>query len=119
MSRSEELALDLPRGIKQAASGAVVDTAATHCFRFVSERWLSGAGSATKGTLMIVAGGFLLSQIPHTPNLVVQMAILGGLLIAGGLAFALYSLGDLFGSLTLDPKGYRVRLGLTGFSGNW
>jgi len=121
MSQSDELALDLPHGVSKpkSISAPAIDLSVPHRFGFAGQRWFTGAGTVTKGALMITAGVFLLSQIPATPNLVVQMAILSGLLIVGGAAFVLVSLGDFFGSLTIDEQGYRANFVLTGFSGTW
>lgn len=48
---------------------------------------LAAVGRMLQGLVMILAGAFLLGEIPSTPGLVLQMGILGLLLIGGGLAF--------------------------------
>src|SRR5262245_34732939 len=73
------------------APSAEIDITAVHSFPFAPERWLSGAGRCIQGSLMIGVGGFLLTQVGSTPNLVVQIAIIGSLLIAGGLALIIRS----------------------------
>jgi hypothetical protein len=48
---------------------------------------LAAGGRIVQGAVMISAGIFLLREIPSTPGLTLQMAILGLLLVAGGAAF--------------------------------
>ena len=44
-------------------------------------------GRIVQGAVMVVAGLFLLREIPATPGLMLQMGILGVLLVAGGASF--------------------------------
>jgi len=101
------------------APSVEVDITAAHSFPFAPERWLTGAGSCIQGSLMIGVGGFLLTQVSSTPNLVIQIAIVGALLIAGGLAFVVRSYGDFFGGLTIERHGIRGRVGFKSFELHW
>ena len=101
------------------APSAEVDMTAVHRFSFAPERWLAGAGAWIQAGLMIGVGIFLLTQVSSTPNLVVQISIVGTLLILGGLVIITRSFGDFIGELTIDRQGVRVRLGVTGFEIAW
>ena len=101
------------------AHSTEVDITAVHSFAFAPERWLTGVGSCVQGSLMIGVGAFLLTQVSSTPNLAVQIAIVGTLLAAGGLAFIIRSYGDFFGGLTIDRQGVRARVGLKRFELPW
>lgn len=54
---------------------------------------LVAVGRMVQGLVMVLAGLFLLREIPTTPGLVLQMGILGVLLVVGGLAFLYHGLG--------------------------
>ena len=119
MSYSQDLALDRPREMNIAAAEIPLDLAAVHCFRFLSQRWFAGVSSLTKGLLMLLVGIFLFSQIPSTPNLVVQMMIIATLLTVCGLVFSWLAWREFSGSFTIDQQGFQARFGLNSFSGNW
>lgn len=89
----------------------VVDVSAVHYFWFGRRLWLAGLGLCLQAALLIVAGVFLLTQMSATPNLVVQIAITGGLLTLGGVAVLWRALGDFMAGLKIDRKGVRVQLG--------
>lgn len=55
---------------------------------------LRAGARGLQGVVMIAAGAFLLSEIPSTPGLMLQMALLGVLLIGGGIAFIRAGLDD-------------------------
>ena len=101
------------------APAAEVDITAVHSFSFAPERWLTGVGTWVQAGLMIGVGIFLLTQVSSTPNLVVQIAIVGTLLTIGGLALIVRTFGDFFGGLKIDRQGVRGRLGLKSFEIEW
>lgn len=121
MSETSSISLTLP-GAKELARGhedEALDLTVAHSFPFAGQRWFTGAGIAVQGLLMAGTGGFLLSQIPGTPNLAVQIAILGSLLIVCGVAFLARSLSDFFGYVRIDQESMRVRYGLVGYNIPW
>lgn len=120
MSNANSLALNLPRRLRGAEPHAEpIDLTATYRFPFVKQRWFTGCSTIFQGGLMIAVGGFLLSQIPATPNLVVQMAIVGSLLAGGGLYVLSYAWNDFFGGLTIDQSGVQATNGWSSFYLPW
>lgn len=117
MSEASTLALPLPASAR--ADDAALDPSLPHRFAFAPQRWTVGVGRCIQAALMLGAGGFLLSQAPSTPKLTTQIAIVGSLLGAGGLALLIYALSDFTGSFTVDPQSLRGRFGLWGFSVSW
>lgn len=91
----------------------------SHCFPFVMQRRTAGIAMACTAVGLLICGAFMLSQIPATPGLSMQLAIIGGLLIAGGFWSAASAARDLLGSLTIDDVGVHVRPAPTGFSIRW
>jgi hypothetical protein len=96
-----------------------VDVNATYAFSFLRRRWFGAAGQVLQGTLVASAGYFLLTQIDDTPKLAVQIAIVGGLLALGGLAFIARAVADLTSRLTINRAGIRGRFGLVGLRLSW
>jgi hypothetical protein len=88
-------------------------------FGFARQRWQNGILLTLQAAAMFAAGIFLLSEIPATPNLKVQMAILSGLLIAGGIVMLPKILVDFFGSIRVDETGIHMAPTLVGFSAPW
>ncbi|MFO0915973.1 MAG: hypothetical protein U0795_23645 [Pirellulales bacterium] len=86
---------------------------------FARQRWHQGAVALFGATAMLVAGGFLLSQLSDTPKLVPQMVALSLLLIGGGLAMVPGILRDLFGSVVVNEGGIQMQPALIGFSVPW
>ncbi len=97
----------------------VLSLTATHRFAFVRRRWAAGAGTVIQGVLLTTAGGFLLSQVQSTPRLAVQVAIVGGLLLAGGIALFVRAAGDFVGQVSVGPAGLQARLGWAHRSFTW
>lgn len=127
MSEAAELTLSLPG---QAANVEVASHAfdavypasmsdKVHSFAFSSRRWMSGLGQAAAAVGFTGVGIGLLTQVASTPALRVQVAILGLLLIAGGIAFGFRAVQELFGRLVLDRSGIHSRPGPLGFSIAW
>jgi hypothetical protein len=123
MSDATGFAVSLPRNARlqegDAARAEPIDLNATYRFSFVRQRWLTGIGVIVQGTLMGATGVFLLTQIPSTPSLVIQMAIVGTLLAVGGLFVLAKSWSDFFGGVTIDSQGFRASLGLSSFKVQW
>lgn len=121
MSESAGLYLPMSQGPAKvvATQPREIDAAATHQFPFSRRRWAMGAGKIIQALLMLASGVFLLTQIRATPNLSVQIAIVGGLIAVGGAALAVRSLRDLFGGLTISPDGVQVRFALERYSLSW
>jgi len=120
MSDFSSLAVALPQANRHGESESIpLDLAATYSFMFVRRRWLAGGGKVFQAGLMLGTGVFLLSQASSTPNLVLQIAIVGTLLAIGGIAILAYAVSDFLGGLRVDPHGIRVRLGWSGFSITW
>jgi len=88
-------------------------------FTFARQRWQNGVMSLLGSMAMAATGGFLLSEIPRTPGLKVQMAILGVLLLLGSIALLYRIAIDLFGAVRVDRKGIHVRPAFAGFSAPW
>ena len=119
MSNDNSLALNLPQRLRGEARSQPIDLSATYRFPFVRQRWLAGCSILFQGSMMMAVGAFLLSQIPSTPNLVVQMAIIGTLLAGGGLYVLSYAWSDFLGGLTIDQTGVQVSNGWSGFYLPW
>ena len=85
-------------------------------FSFARQRWQNGILGSLQAAALLAAGAFLLKEIPATPNLTVQMAILGVLLIIGALFMVPRILVDFFGSITIDSQGIHMSPGFAGFS---
>lgn len=117
MSEASTLALPMPASVR--ADDLALDPSLPHRFAFAPQRWTVGLGRCIQAALMLGAGGFLLSQAPSTPKLTSQIAIVGSLLGAGGLALLIYALSDFTGSFNIDPQGLRGRFGLWGFGLSW
>lgn len=80
-----------------------------HVFFFISRKWQSGLLRIVQGAFLLVAGVFLLTQVISTPNLMVQMVILGCVLSIGGCYFLWSSLSDLLGFFRVDRQGIHLR----------
>lgn len=50
-------------------------------------------------------GGFLISEIPHTPALTTNLVVLGALTLLGGTALVVLAVRDTLGRLTVDDEG--------------
>jgi len=74
---------------------------------FFRKRVTHGAVKLLGTVLAFGVGGFLLSEIPYTPKLVVQLAILGGLGICLAVALSLLAARDIFGRIVIDKIGIR------------
>lgn len=120
MSDVSSLSVALPRSTRHREfDAAPLDLAATHRFFFVRRRWLTGAGKLVHASLMLATGIFLMSQASSTPNLVLQIAIVGTLLTIGGVIVLAYAWSDFVGRLTVDQRGIRATLGWSGFTVDW
>lgn len=89
-----------------------IDIAAVHCMEFSRNRRMVGWVSLLQSTFMSLSAAFLLTQIPATPRLALQMSVVSVLLGAGALVFASHALRDLRGFLQLDPYGLAARFGI-------
>lgn len=121
MSQSASLALTLPNSTHAGthSHSEPIDLNATYRFAFARQRWFSGLTALAQGGLMAGVGIFLLTQIPATPNLTIQMAILGTLLSLGGALVAARTWSDFFGSITVNADGLRMSHGLASFQLEW
>lgn len=88
-------------------------------FGFARQRWQSGALLSLQATALVGAGAFLLSEIPATPGLKVQMAILSMILISGGLWVVPKIIVDFFGTIRVDQSGIHMEPTIVGFSTHW
>lgn len=86
---------------------------------YAAKRRLVTAAYAGQGFAMAVAGGFLIANLRVAPQLAVQAAILGGLLVVGGCALVLHSLVGATSHLTVDAIGVRGRFGWSAFDITW
>ncbi len=105
--------------VERSPQTVEIDVNAVHSFWFGGRRLLAGIGTCVQASLLLVAGVFLLTQVSSTPNLAVQIAIVGGLLTIGGIALLFRSLGDFRAGLKVDATGLRARLGWSGFTVPW
>jgi hypothetical protein len=124
MSDAAGLAVSFPRnsrapGATAHAAPLTIDAAATYRFPFVRQRWLTGAGTLVQAALMLTTGIFLLTQISSTPNLALQISIVGLLLSAGGCLLLWLSWSDFFGGLRIDADTMRARLTWKSFRITW
>src|SRR5262245_43950676 len=119
MSDVSSFAVALPGARQKQIDELPLDLSTTHRFLFIKQRWLTGAGKLVQASLMLTTGIFLLSQAPSTPNLVLQIAIVGTLLSLGGVAILALAWSDFVGGLAVDQRGIRARLGWAGFSVDW
>lgn len=115
MSSSLDASMESGRPIADVRAKEV-DLNATYRFRFASERWLTGVGTAVQGALMVITGAFLALQISVTPKLAVQLGIVGALLAVAGIGFLIQAFGDLFGHIAIDRNAINGRVGLSSFS---
>lgn len=90
-----------------------------HAFGFARQRWQNGILTLIGSGLMMTTGSFLLYEIPSTPALRMQMAILAGLLLIGALAMLWKVMVDLFGSVRVDRDGIHMLPAVAGFSAPW
>lgn len=118
MSESPGFALPMPDRFAEGPA-RTIDSSAVHSYWFGRRLWLNGVGRCVQALLLLAAGVFLLTQISSTPNLVVQIAITGGLMTLGGIAMLYRALGDFFGGLQVDFKTVRVRTGWKSCSFPW
>lgn len=88
-------------------------------FGFARQRWRSGVLLSLQAVVLTGVGAFLIAEIPTTPGLTVQMAILSGILIAGGLWMVPKIVVDFFGSIRVDQTGIHMEPALVGFSTSW
>jgi len=109
MSQPESIPMS---AVLAAASDEEIDVEAVHSMEFWRNRQGIGLAAFLQSVLMVGSGVFLLSQIPVTPRLALQMSIVGLLLIGGSMFFALNAIRDLRGFLRLDTRGLAARLGL-------
>lgn len=86
---------------------------------FRPQCWRSGAASFVGACGLTLTGGFLWWEIPSTPWIATQLAIVGFLLIAGGLVFAVRAVHDLHGRLVIDRESARVLPAPLGFRVAW
>lgn len=85
-----ETAINLPGigAVEESVDAALMARAATVAELAGLRRWaLLAAWRIAQGVVMVAVGVFLLREIPTTPGLMLQMGLLGGLLVVGGLAF--------------------------------
>lgn len=94
-------------------------TASSHVYSFARQRWQNGALGLLGGGAMLISGLFLLLQIPKTPDLEIQLAIIGLLMAGGGLWMMPGVLRDLAGSVAIDDNGIHMRPAPVGFSVAW
>lgn len=88
-------------------------------FGFARQRWQSGLFLSLQAAVLIGVGVFLLSEIPATPGLKVQMVILSVILITGGLWMVPKIVVNFFGSIRVDQTGIHMEPTLVGFSTPW
>ncbi|MBI3866282.1 MAG: hypothetical protein HY290_30755 [Planctomycetia bacterium] len=124
MSESMDFAVPLTRQSVSAPPGLLrsnetrderllaIATESTHRFQFAPLCWPAAVDSLVKFLMTFVPGVFLLTQVSATPSLKVQIAVVGALLIAGGMVFFAQSVHDLLGGLTIDAAGITSRRGL-------
>lgn len=120
MSNTAGLAIPL-HGPSRVANGhaATVDVNAVHYYWFGRRLWLAGLGKCVQALLLLAAGVFLLTQISSTPNLVVQIALTGSLLTAGGAAMLYRALGDFLAGMKVDRQWLKIRTGWKSVSVPW
>jgi len=94
------------------ASDQEIDLGAVHHMEFWRNRQWIGLAALLQSALMAISGAFLLSQIPVTPRLALQITIVGLLLAGGSMFLGLNALRDLRGFLRMDAHGLAARLGL-------
>jgi len=90
-----------------------------NAFHFARQRWQNGILTLIGSVLMMGTGGFLIYEIPATPALKLQMALLAGLLLIGSVIMLWKVLLDLFGSVCVDRHGIHMRPAIAGFSAPW
>src|SRR5262249_43544904 len=96
-----------------------IDITVPHSYWLGKSQWLAGVSKSRQAGLLLAAGIFLLTQISETPNLSVQVGIVGTVLTLGGVALLVYAAGLLRAALTIDTTGVRARVGWTGFDVAW
>lgn len=90
-----------------------------HHFPVAPSRARPAMGAAALAVALLVGGGFLWSQIPSTPLLRVQLAILGSLALCGAAYYLRQSTRDLLARFELDERGVHLRPAWLGFSIPW
>ncbi len=89
--------------------------------KFVFAKQRQGAGLSTlfKALLAIAAGVLLITQIPSTPSLKIQMGLLSALCCVGGGSLLPSAIRDMFGRLKVDGRGIHMTPSYVGFSIPW
>lgn len=87
--------------------------------QFAKRRWKSGVKSLLGSVAAVATGAFLASQISTTPAIRVQVVIVSGVCIVGGLVLLYLAIRDLLGRLRVDSHGIRLSPAYLGFSIPW
>ena len=88
-------------------------------FRMRPARIREAALKTAWGLLSGMLGGFLLAQIPDTPGLALNIAVIGGLGIIGALVFFVMSVRELTSRLCIDRTGIAWLPAWAGFRMTW
>jgi hypothetical protein len=87
-----------------------VPTPKQRVYFFAPKRWRVGIVHAIEALFLIIAGAFLFYESPTTPNLRVQMVLIGAALFVAGVFLARSAMVDFLGFLRVDEHGIHMRL---------
>lgn len=99
------------------AHGAAATTSVV--FRMSASRIKPGIMKLFWAGLSAAIGAFLLAEVPKTPGLALNLAIIGGGGLAAAAALLLLAYRDLAGRLTVDEQGIALAPSWAGFNLAW
>lgn len=99
------------------AHGAAATTSVV--FRMSSSRIKPGIMKLFWAGLSAAIGAFLLAEVPKTPGLALNLAIIGGIGLAAAVALLLLAYRDLAGRLTVNEQGIAFAPLWAGFNLAW
>ena len=88
-------------------------------YRFAKQRRSTGLRNLAASVLAIGIGGFLVTHVPTSPTLQVQVALLAASCCLIGCYLLPTAVRDLMGRMEVDANGIRVRPRLFGFTVPW
>ena len=88
-------------------------------FRMSSNRTKPGLMKLVWAGISAGLGGFLLAEVPKTPGLALNLAIIGGIGLVASVVLVLLALRDLTGRLIVNEKGIALTPRWAGFNLAW
>ncbi|MCE9603405.1 MAG: hypothetical protein K8U03_00715 [Planctomycetia bacterium] len=96
---------------------SVLGTSAT--FRMLPQRFKQGSMKLLWAGVSGGLGAFLLAEVPNTPGLALNLAIIGGIGLIAGAVMAALAFRDFTGRLIVDSQGVALTPRWAGFKLAW